>query len=84
MNIKKTVKILFYKDVVKDALLVSLVVGTILNIVNQGDIFINLEFEKISILKVILTYIVPYLVSTYSSVRTRLSFDIEKECKNLT
>ncbi len=66
MNIKKTVKILFYKDVVKDAFLVSFVVGTILNIVNQDDIPVNLEFEKHSIPKLILTFIVPYLISTYS------------------
>ncbi len=83
MSFKKITATIFNKSIVKDALLVSLVVGTILNIVNQGDLLLHLEFKKVSVAKLILTFIVPYLVSTYSSVKTKLSLNLEDECKNI-
>jgi len=79
MKFREIKRFIFKKPTVKDAFIVSMVVGSILNIVNQGDILIKLEFEKLSILKLILTFAVPYLVSTYSSVRTRLSLKLEKK-----
>ncbi|MCF6242504.1 MAG: nitrate/nitrite transporter NrtS [Bacteroidales bacterium] len=82
MTLKKVLTTIINKSIIKDALLVSLVVGSILNIVNQGDLLFRLEFSKISIPKLILTFIVPYLVSTYASVKTKLSFNPEEECKN--
>ena len=48
----------------------ALVVGTILNLINQGDALIvgrQLDFAKIA-----LTYLVPYFVSTYGAVSFRL------------
>ncbi len=77
MSLKKILITVINKSIVKDALLVSIVVGSILNIVNQGDLLFSLEFSKISIPKLILTFIVPYLVSTYSSVKTKLSLQLE-------
>ncbi|MCK0069620.1 nitrate/nitrite transporter NrtS [Kordiimonas laminariae] len=55
----------FEKKTVKRALKVALVVGTILVTINQwqaltGDV-------PLDIIKVILTYIVPYCVSSYST-----------------
>jgi hypothetical protein len=50
---------------------VALVVGTILNLINQGDALIAgsaLDWAKIA-----LTYAVPYLVSTYGAVSYRLA-----------
>lgn len=45
-----------------------LVVGTVLNAINQGnEIIYGLE---VNWFKVLLTYAVPYLVSTYASVKT--------------
>ncbi len=84
MAIKEVFATIIKKSTVKDALGVSFIVGIILNVVNQGDVLFRLEFEKLSILKLILTFIVPYLVSTYSSVRTRLSLNLEEECKNFS
>ncbi len=84
MAIKEVFAAIIKKSTVKDALGVSFIVGIILNVVNQGDVLFRLEFEKLSILKLILTFIVPYLVSTYSSVRTRLSLNLEEECKNFS
>lgn len=82
MSFKEIVAAVIKKSTVKDAVIVSAVVGSILNIVNQGDILFKLEFENLSALKLILTFIVPYLVSTYSSVRTRLTLNPEEECRN--
>jgi len=42
------------------------VVGTILVLINQWEAFVGLE--PLSIPKLVLTYVVPYLVSTYTSV----------------
>jgi hypothetical protein len=52
------------------SLWVALVVGTILNLINQGDAVLagqRLDFGKIA-----LTYMVPYFVSTYGAVSVRL------------
>ncbi len=53
------------------ALLVAAVVGTILNLINQGNTLLGAG--SINWLKVALTYIVPYCVSTYGAVSYRLS-----------
>jgi hypothetical protein len=45
---------------------VALVVGTILNIINQGDAI--LAYTSIDWVKIILTYLVPYGVCTYGAV----------------
>ncbi len=49
----------------------ALLVGTILNAINQGDaIFTG---APINWVKVVLTYLVPYAVSTYGAVSYRMS-----------
>jgi hypothetical protein len=50
---------------------VALVVGTILNLINQGDAILGLT--SINWIKVFLTYLVPYAVSTYGAVSDRMS-----------
>jgi len=52
------------------SLFVALVVGTVLNVINQGDAFLG--YASINWLKVILTYCVPYLVCTYGAVTVQL------------
>ena len=47
---------------------ISLVVGTILVGVNYGDSILKGDLEQISWTKITLTYMVPYLVSTYSAL----------------
>ncbi|MCT4615583.1 MAG: nitrate/nitrite transporter NrtS [Marinifilaceae bacterium] len=61
-------KLVFSKEVIQTALKLSIIVGTILGLINHGsDIFANTLSggQKIQIL---VTYLVPYSVSTYSSV----------------
>ena len=50
---------------------VALVVGTILNVINQGDAIFG--GKTINWTKIVLTYFVPYAVSTYGAVSYRLS-----------
>jgi hypothetical protein len=50
---------------------VALVVGTILNLINQGDALFGLH--AINSTKIILTYLVPYAVSTYGAVSYQFS-----------
>lgn len=53
------------------SLVVALIVGTILNLINQGDALLN--GTAINIAKIILTYAVPYFVATYGAVSFRLA-----------
>jgi hypothetical protein len=51
---------------------VALMVGTILNLINQGDALLGtagLNFAKI----ILLTYAVPYFVAPYGAVAYRLN-----------
>lgn len=45
---------------------VAAVVGTILVLINQWEAFLGMQ--PLSFPKLVLTYVVPYLVSTYTSV----------------
>jgi hypothetical protein len=62
------------KNIMRRSLLTSLIVGTILVIINHGDALITGEIDSVRVFRIILTYLVPYLVSTTSSVSTILSF----------
>lgn len=57
------------KSVVARAVRVALLVGTILALINHGDALVRLAFDTNNVMKILLTYLVPYGVSTYSSVR---------------
>jgi len=58
------------RHVVRTALSVATVVGTILTLINQGDRLLHGGFAAEMLWKVPLTYSVPYLVVTYSALRT--------------
>ena len=50
---------------------VAIMIGTILNLINQGDAI--LEGTSLNWIKIILTYFVPYAVCTYGAVSYRMS-----------
>ncbi|MFN6105710.1 MAG: nitrate/nitrite transporter NrtS [Planctomycetaceae bacterium] len=56
------------RDVVRRALVVAAVVGTILITINHADALLQGEVSVKRIWQMGLTYLVPYCVSTYSSV----------------
>ena len=49
---------------------VALVVGTILNLINQGDVIFT--GGPVNVAKMVLTFAVPYCVATYGAVSYRL------------
>lgn len=63
----------FSRPIIKRASLTALVVGIILIAINHGDALISGQVDANSLLKIILTFCVPYIVSTVSSASTVLS-----------
>lgn len=59
-------------DIVWRSFKISLFVGTILAMLNHGDKLILWQLNYIDVGKMLLTYAVPYCVSTYSSVQNEL------------
>ena len=57
--------------VVKMALKVSLVVGTLLNLINHYDVFAGAPLSSTTAWQMGLTYLVPYCVSTHGQVFSR-------------
>lgn len=62
------VKTAMRREVVRRAVRVSVVVGTLLVAINQGDAIIAGNLGGDAAWKIPLTFLVPYCVSTYASV----------------
>lgn len=50
---------------------VAVVVGTLLNLINQGDVLLT-GWSHLDLTKILLTYAVPYCVASYGAVSFRL------------
>lgn len=50
----------------------SLVVGSILNCINQSECIFSLDFENLQMGKLLITYTVPFFVSLYTSTIIKL------------
>lgn len=59
--------------VVKKSLNVAAVVGTILVLINYGDKLFPLELVRSDWIKMVMTYCVPYCVSTYAAASTMVA-----------
>lgn len=64
------------KPIVFKAIKISLIVGTILNLINQGNAISSLNIENIHLFKFFLTYLVPCSVTTYTATALKLEFQI--------
>lgn len=53
-----------------NAFMVAVVVGAVLNLINQGDVLLGLA--RPDILKACLTFLVPYMVSTHGQVTAQM------------
>jgi len=62
----KFIKLAKRRDIVKRSTIVAIVVGTILNLINQGDAL--MDPSRFELVKCLLTYLVPYCVATYGAV----------------
>ncbi len=63
----------FSPEIVKRSLRVSAVVGSLLALINHGDKIIALTLDTPILLKIALTYLVPYCVATWAAVQTARS-----------
>lgn len=52
---------------------VALIVGVLLNLINQGDALLG--HRHVNVIKLVLTFVVPYCVATYGAVSYRLSLE---------
>ena len=56
-------------EVPKRSFFLALIVGTVLNLINQGEILFG--EGRLNLIKIFLTYAVPYCVATYGAVSYR-------------
>ena len=78
------------KKTFKRAIRVALLVGIILNLINNPQLFLDFSVSELSTSRVLLTFLVPFFVSTYSSVLsnrnlktgTILHIDALLQCKS--
>lgn len=62
--------VIFERGIVRRSIVVAVIVGTILNIINQGDALV--AGGPVVAWKLVLTYCVPYCVATYGAVTAHL------------
>jgi hypothetical protein len=63
---------LLFPRVLKTSVLTALVVGTILTMINQGNLILAGDFPAMLLWKIPLTYSVPFLVSSFAALRVSL------------
>ena len=51
------------------AVIISLFVGSVLNIINQGEVILSGDWDSLNLTKFFLTYLVPFVVSFYTAVK---------------
>ncbi len=68
-------KEIFRPDAVITGLKVALVVGVILNLINQGEVLLSGSLLQLNWTKFALTFFVPFGVSVYSAWQTKKRFD---------
>jgi|GEM_PF-2924200 len=84
------IQLSFERNTVKRAFRTAIVVGLILNLINHYQAFVTLSFNDVNLFMALLTFMVPYLVSTFSSVASNSSLVTGKisnidgllQCKN--
>lgn len=70
VRMKDILRVAMSADIVRAASQAAIVVGTALNMINQGSGW--LSGGEISVGALLLNYVIPYSVATYSASRTRL------------
>ena len=71
-KIKHALKIAAERSTVISSLQVGLVVGIILNVINQWSALSSMNYHLLDLSKIILTFMVPYLVSTYATIQAKM------------
>ena len=63
MSIRQAIRYCFHRRYLKRTVRIALVVGTILTIINQGDVILNGDATTLTWVKAGLNYCVPFIVS---------------------
>lgn len=66
MSVRAILRLCFSGGIPRRSVIVAIIVGTILNLINQGDALLG--DAAVNWTRLILTFIVPYCVSTYGAV----------------
>lgn len=82
-------KFAFERPTFINSIKIAIVVGLILNFINQGDKLLLMDFMNVNWFKFGLTFLVPFSVSSYSAGTAKLKFtvgnvatvDIDLKCK---
>ena len=73
---------ILYRPVLHRAVYIALIVGTILMSINQGDILRAGAVTPLVVAKILLTYAVPYSVSTFSALSANRVKETVKKLKS--
>jgi hypothetical protein len=57
-----------HRPMLERSLAVALIVGTLLLIINQGDVLLSTAWPRALLWKIPLTYLVPFLVATWGAL----------------
>ncbi|MEM8796494.1 MAG: nitrate/nitrite transporter NrtS [Pseudomonadota bacterium] len=68
-------RLAFRPGIVKRSFFVAVIVGSILNLINQGEAILGTSDASIVWWKCILTFMVPYCVSTYGAVTALMKYE---------
>ena len=79
-SLQRVLALSFSSGIPKRAFGAALVVGTILNLINQGDVLWG--SAEPNYVKVLLTFVVPYCVTTYGAVSVKLDHSPETKEKS--
>ncbi len=71
----------FEPGIVRRAIKVALIVGTIIGAINYGDKLLAGSITVRDMVKIVLTYLVPYCVSTWSAVQALRAMEARPSIK---
>lgn len=74
----KWYELAFHRKLVKRSFTTALIVGVILNVINQGEALWGQQ--ELVLTSFLLTFLVPYLVSTISATLTALEHQKNSDC----
>lgn len=69
----------FRRETVIRAVKMAAIVGPILTVINQGDVLLSGQYSPRVFLKIILTFLVPYGVSSFSSALTYIEREQQEQ-----
>jgi hypothetical protein len=79
MSRKHWIALCFSRPIVRRALIAAAIVGIILTFINHGGAILSGQVDASTLFQIGLTFIVPYVVSTVSSVTTIMNLEKQRQ-----